>query len=283
MSLYRINTLVRFLLLFFLAAMGMAYAPAGRAQRSEIWREKPGTWLLNAGIGPTHYTGDLSEFGNLGHLQLGVAANLAAAYRVTQQLSYRLETQLYYIYAHQKYTRNYYNNLSFRSLNPDAWVGVQVDFWPINDRYRATIPYALAGLGITYMTPKAMYQGEAYSLAPLQTEGKPYNQLVGIVRYGLGLPLLATERFKVHLEGTYTHVLSDYLDDVSSVYPDRAGFSPLAVALSDRRAELGTILNQPGEQRGYTGKNDGYFIVMGRLVFIVITRGQRSYRRQIGR
>ena len=256
--------------------------PDAVAQRSEIWREKPGTWLLSTGLGTTRYTGDLSEIGNIGHLQLGAALNLALTYRATYQLSYRAEAQLYYIYAHQKYTRNYYNNLSFRSLNPDVWAGVQVDFWPVNDRYRATIPYALAGLGLTYMTPKAAYKGQSYSLADFQTEGVTYNRLAGIIRYGLGVPLLSSERFRIHIEGTYTHVLSDYLDDVSSVYTDKSGASALTVALTDRRAELGTTLNYPGEQRGHTGKNDGYFVLTGRLVYVLITPGQRSHRRQRG-
>ena len=233
----------RFLVLFL---FGVVIPLSGIAQRAEIWREKPGTWLLNGGIGLTHYTGDLSELGNLGHLQLGAAVNLAVAYRVSYQLSYRLEAQLYYIYAHQKYTRNYYNNLSFRSLNPDVWAGVQVDFWRVDDRYRVVIPYALAGVGVTYMTPKALYNGQTYSLAPLHTEGIPYNRLAGIIRYGLGVPIPASERFKWHLEGTYTHVLSDYLDDVSSVYPDRSGLSPLAAALSDRRPELGNGTQSAG-------------------------------------
>ncbi|GAB3951938.1 hypothetical protein GCM10028805_32910 [Spirosoma harenae] len=253
------------------------------AQRSRIWQEKPGTWLLHAGLATTHATGDLSSFGNFAHLQLGAAAKMAIPYRSTERLSYRLETQLYYIYAHQKYTRNYYNNLSFRSLNPDIWAGIQFDFWPIDHPYQATIPYALAGAGLTYMTPKALYEGQSVSLAPLQTEGIGYNRLAGIIRYGLGLPLMASERFQLHVEGTYTHVLSDYLDDVSSVYTDRTGMSPLGSALADRRAELGTRLNEPGKQRGNTGKNDGYFVIMGRLVFVIITPGQRIYRRMIGR
>ena len=274
---------MRFSTFLVLLALSCVQAIEGLAQRSEIWREKPGTWLLNAGLGTTHYAGDLAEWGNIGHLQLGLALNLAVAYRVTQQLSYRAEAQLYYIYAQQKYTRNYYNNLSFRSLNPDMWAGVQIDFWRVDDRYRATIPYALAGVGITYMTPKALYQSKSYSLAPLQTEGVGYNRLAGIIRYGLGVPVLASERFRFNLEGTYTHVLSDYLDDVSSVYPDRSGMGSLAAALSDRRAELGTTLNRPGEQRGNTGKHDGYFVLSGRLIFVIITPGQRSYRRQIGR
>ena len=268
---------------FLLFLLVYCFYPSGAmGQRSEIWRETPGTWLLSVGLGPTRYTGDLSEIGNVGHLQLGAAVNLALAYRATQQLSYRVEGQLYYIYAHQKYTRNYYNNLSFRSLNPDVWAGVQVDFWPVNDRYRATIPYALAGAGFTYMTPKARYNGQTYGLADLQTEGVSYNRLAGIIRYGLGLPILSSERFRVNLEGTYTHVLSDYLDDVSSVYPDKSGADVLTVALTDRRAELGTTLNYPGEQRGHTGKNDGYFVLTGRLIYVLITPGQRSYRRQRG-
>ena len=53
----------------------------GVAQRSEIWRERPGTWLLNVGSGATHYMGDLSESGNLGHLRLGAAFGVALAYR----------------------------------------------------------------------------------------------------------------------------------------------------------------------------------------------------------
>ncbi|WP_246859396.1 hypothetical protein [Spirosoma sp. KCTC 42546] len=274
---------MRFPVFFIALTASCILAVELQAQRSVIWSEKPGTWLLNAGLGTTRYTGDLSEFGNVAHLQLGAAVNLAAAYRVSQQLSYRAEVQLYYIYAQQKYTRNYYNNLSFKSLNPDVWAGVQVDLWPVNDPYRATIPYVLAGVGITYMRPKAVYQGQSYGLSILQTEGVNYNQLTGSIRYGFGLPLLANERFRFNLEGAYTHVLSDYLDDVSSVYADRSVMSPLAAALSDRRAELGTPLNLPGEQRGNTGKNDGYFTLTGRLVFVIITPGQRSYRRQIGR
>ncbi len=192
-------------LIFLLLFLNLTVARLVRAQRAEIWREKPGTWLLSTGLGTTHYTGDLSEFGNLGHLQLGVAFNVAATYRVSQKLSYRAEAQLYYIHARQDYTRNYYNNLSFRSLNPDVWLGVQYDFWPVDDRYRVTIPYVLAGAGLTYMTPKARYAGESYSLAPLQTEGVAYNRLAGIIRYGLGIPLITSERFRFHLEGTYTH------------------------------------------------------------------------------
>ena len=253
------------------------------AQRSRYWEDKPGAWLLSAGLGITRYTGDLNEPGDLAHFQAGVAANLSVSYRLSYQVSLRAEGQLYFIRGNQKYTRNFYNNLSFVSLNPDIWAGVQVDLWRVDDPHRAHIPYALAGVGLTYITPKAVYDGKAYSLAPLQTEGVDYNRLPLIVRYGFGVPLVVGERVRLNLEGTYTHVNSDYLDDVSTVYADQTSKNPLVAVIADRRAEIGMPLNRPGEQRGNSTKNDGYFVVAARLVYVVSTPQLRRYKRTFGR
>jgi hypothetical protein len=194
---------------FFLPGILLSFclSPFVRAQRSEIWREKPGTWLLNAGLGTTRYVGDLNERTDLAHLRLGIAINAAAVYRYSPQLSFRAEAQLYYIRGTQQDTHLAYNNLSFRSINPDVWAGLQWDFWRADNRNHAVIPYALLGVGLTHITPKTTYKGRAVSLAPLQTEGVAYSRLPIIIRYGVGLPIGATERFKWHLEGTYTHVL----------------------------------------------------------------------------
>ncbi len=252
-------------------------------QRYKIWQEKPGTWYLNAGLGTTRYAGDMNERGDLSHLRLGASLNIGAAYRFSYRLTFRTEVQLYYIYGSQQHTRIAYNNLSFHSLNPDVWTGLQLDLWPVDDPYRAIIPYTFAGIGLTYLTPKTTYKGQTYSLAPLRTEGVAYNRLPVVVRYGIGVPIASTERFRINLEGSYTHVMSDYVDDVSTTYPDRSNMTSLAAALSDRRAELGQALNATGAQRGNSNRNDGYFIVSGRLIFIIITPGQRIYRRMIGR
>ncbi len=253
------------------------------AQRSRYWEDKPGTWLLNAGLGVTRYTGDLNEPGDLGRFQAGVAANLAVSYRLSQRVSLRAEGQLYFIRGNQTYTRNFYNNLSFNSLNPDVWLGVQADLWRVDDAYRAHIPYAVAGLGFTYMTPRASYQGRLYSLAPMRTEGIDYNRLPLIVRYGFGVPLVVGERFRLHLEGTYTHVSSDYLDDVSTVYTSQIGRDPIVAVLADRRAEINMPPNRPGEQRGNSTRNDGYFVVTARLVYVLSTPQLRRYKQVFGR
>ena len=253
------------------------------AQRSVIWQEKPGTWSINAGVGPSRYLGDLTEGLNLAHLRAGVAVSVAALYRLTDQLSLRGEMQLYYIRGTHRDTRIFYNNLSFRSLNPDASIGVQYDIWPSTDRNHAIIPYAIAGVGLTYMTPKAIYKGNNYSLAPLRTEGVAYNRLPVILRYGIGVPLFGTNRLKASVEGIYTHVLSDYLDDVSGRYAERGSMTPEAALLSDRASEIGMAPNPAGAKRGNPARNDGYLTLSARLVYILITPRQRNYRRQFSR
>jgi hypothetical protein len=274
---------VRLLWRLLMLILCIGWSSGLRAQRSKIWQERPGTWLLNAGLGATHYLGDLTEAGNLGHLRLGAALNVAVAYRYSPQLTLRAEGQLYYIRGTQKDTHLAYNNLSFYSVNPDIWAGVQWDFWPADHPNHVIIPYALAGVGLTHMTPKAVFSGQSVSLPALQTEGIAYNRLPLIIRYGMGVPIHTTERFRWHVEAAYTHVFSDHLDDVSTVYPDLTRMNPFAAALSDRRPELGLKPNAPGAQRGNSNRRDGYFVLSARLIFVIITPAQRNYRRMFHR
>ncbi|QJD80336.1 hypothetical protein [Spirosoma rhododendri] len=252
---------------------------SANAQRAAIYQEQPGTWLASVSLGTTRYAGDMNEPGDFSHLRLGASVALSGAYRLSTHAVLRAEAQLYYIYGSHEHTRIDYNNLSFHSLNPDVWAGVQVDLWPTTHRTRPRSPYLLAGLGLTYMSPKATYQGHEYDLAPMHTEGVDYNRLPLIIRYGFGYPLVTDKRWRLHLEGTYTHVMSDYLDDLSTVYPDFSQMSSLAAALSDRRSEIGLPPNRPGAKRGNSDKNDGYFIVSVRGVYVIRTRWDRGYRR----
>lgn len=259
----------------------MARLPAA-AQRSVFWQEKPGTWSVNVGLGASRYLGDLNERFDLAHLRLGVATSAAATYRVTEKLALRGELQLYYVRGAHRDTYLAYNNLSFHSINPDVSVGFQYDFWTAKDRNHTIIPYGIAGIGLTYITPKATYKGITYSLAPLHTEGVNYNRLPLILRYGIGIPVFSTERFRGNIEGTYTHTTTDYLDDVSGYYADRSGMTPIAASLSDRAPEVGTAPNATGARRGNNKRNDGYLTLSARLIFIIITPQQRNYRSMFG-
>ena len=253
------------------------------AQRSVIWQETPGTWSLHVGLGPSRYFGDLNKQFDLAHLRIGAAMSVALTYRLTDQLAVRSDAQVYHIRGAHRNTRIAYNNLSFHSLNPDLSVGFQYSIWPSQDRNHIVVPYGIGGVGLTYMRPRAVYQGTTYSLAPLRTEGSAYNRLPLMLRYGIGIPLVSTNRLKGNVEGVYTHVLSDYLDDVSSRYADRSGMTPIAATLSDRAPEIGTAPNPAGAQRGNDQRNDGYLTLSARLIYLISTPRQRNYRRMFSR
>ncbi len=243
-----------------------------------MWRDAPGAWAVSGGAGITGYFGDLSDDLKTALRRPGVAINTSVSYRISNRLTARADARLYYIYGRHEGGRVYYNNLSFHALNPDVWAGLQVDLWPITDN-RALIPYVFAGVGLTYLTPKATYHGQSVSLAPLHTEGIIYNRLPGIITYGVGVPIRVNIRSWLKLEGSYTHVLNDYLDDVSTRYPDFSQLTPLGAALSDRRTEIGLQPTEPGNQRGNPTARDGYFIVSARLSYMLSTPARQQYGR----
>lgn len=57
------------------------------------------------------------------------------------------------------------------------------------------------------------------SLAPLQTEGKDYNQNTFNAGFGLGLKFRLTSRIGLHIESQFRYLFTDYIDDVSGNYP----------------------------------------------------------------
>ena len=243
-----------------------------------MWQDAPGAWSVSGGAGITGYFGDLSDDLKTALRRPGAAINGSISYRISNRLTARADARLYYIYGSHEGGRVYYNNLSFHALNPDVWAGLQVDLWPITDN-RGLIPYGFAGAGLTYLTPKATYQGQSVSLAPLHTEGVVYNRLPGIITYGVGIPIRLNIRSWLKVEGSYTHVLNDYLDDVSTRYPDFSQLSALGASLSDRRTEIGLRPNQPGNQRGNPTARDGYFIVSGRFSYMLSTPARQQYGR----
>ena len=255
----------------------------GIAQRWAYWQDQPGVWMVGVESGTTRYAGDLGEDKDLfRYPRLGAIVGLSTSYRLTNRVSARADARMYYIWGSHRHTRVYYNNLSFFSINPDIWAGAQLNLWSVNDPNHWYNPYLLVGGGLTYLNTYAHYSGHTVSLPPLQTEGVAYSRLPGIIRYGIGLPLRITGiRSRLNLEFTYTHVLNDYLDDVSTTYPDFFRMSWLAVALSDRRSEIGLPANSPGNQRGNPTKHDGYAALSLRWTYQLNSQSWNRYRRGI--
>lgn len=247
---------------------------------SERYLHPFGVFSLTGGVGIAYYQGDLRTSVNK-HLGLGPSVSIGALYRLSEHFSARGEVRFYQVSADQKYDPNYIQNLSFKTTNPDINIGIQADMFAYN-RHKKTNPYLLAGVGVTYMTPTAVLDGKRGSLAPLHTEGVKYSRLPLVFMAGIGISTKVSDRWSVGLELCNNFVNSDYLDDVSTVYPDPATLSSdIARRLSDRSSEIGQPAQQPGWHRGSPKRKDRYLFFQFRASYLIGTRKEAHERKAV--
>ena len=249
-------------LLFWLVCSFSASAQGYLSQ----WRDKKGDWYFGLNTSTSRYCGDLSERYNIAHLQLSWGVGGLIQYRFDEHFSMRADVSITHLRGDQQHTKNSANGLSFSSVNPSASVGVQVDFRGF-DYNQYNIPYGWLSLGAVEINPTTLYKGQQVALSGLETEGATYGKWSGLVAYGVGLPFRVNKKTQIRLEGRYTHVLSDYLDDVSQVYADKSKASLLVQEVADRRRELGLPGNTAGAQRGNPSNNDGYFLLSLQVIY----------------
>lgn len=165
-------------------------------------------------------------------------------------------------------------NLNFRSTIMDF--GVQGEFHPfplVFDEPKMFSPYVMLGINGFTFNPQTFYDGKWQNLAELGTEGQflegssvsPYKTFQVAVPMGIGVDLAVSEYNKVGLEFGLRKTFTDYLDDVSGVYPDLdelKAHHPTAAALSyrtDEYLEDYTNFNPEGGIRGNPNNKDLYF------------------------
>ncbi len=158
-------------------------------------------------------------------------------------------------------------NLSFTANNLELSATGAVNLFPMGQRFyqRPNINfYGFAGVALLYINPKAELDGKKYALQPLQTEDVKYSRFQFAIPYGIGARLKVGPFVNVALEGGWRLTFTDYLDDVSTVHPDKSSWTdPVRIALSDRRQEGNSDLSPyaPDTQRGNPDKNDQYFLL----------------------
>ncbi len=149
-----------------------------------------------------------------------------------------------------------YRNLDFHSAIWDIEAGLEINFleyMPGSTKHRFT-PYIFGGLAIFRFNPMTTYQGQEYELQPLGTEGqgltaypdkKPYSLSSFAIPFGFGFKFNVTPRVSLGLEWGLRKTFTDYLDDVSTRYPDpgilKAEKGAVAAALSNRIYEQAAI------------------------------------------
>lgn len=267
------------LIILFFGVVNFA-AAQGRNKFGSKYVPPFGVFSLTGGIGVAHYFGDVNNKFDPKHLGLGPAISVGALYRITEHFSARAELRFYQVSGDMKYSRFPLNNLSFRTRNPDLNLGIQADLFSFN-RHAKFNPYLFLGGGVTYLSPKAELDGKWYSLPPLTTEGVKYSRLPLVITGGIGISFQAYERLSFGIEMNNNFVRSDFLDDVSKVFPNPDQLpNDLARQLSDRSGEIGQGPMQPGWHRGSGSRNDIYSFFQIRATYLIGNRMQAVERKK---
>lgn len=209
-----------------------------------------------AGSGVMLYSGDLRfEILDI-NSTLKIIKPFARAginYRITD----RLETSAIFLYGSVTGADSLSNekekqlrNQSFRSRIEEFSVLLEYKLFPTS-RMRKFNPYVFGGFGIFRFNPEAKFNGTWYELQPLGTEGqfipesnyaKPYKLIEKVAPVGAGISMQLNNYWRLRLDYSAHFAFTDYLDDVSSVYPDSAQLSKtpngaLAVELASNRLD----------------------------------------------
>lgn len=150
--------------------------------------------------------------------------------------------------------------------------------------------FGFAGLGVFKFNPKTLYQGNWVELQPLGTEGqldncpsgsdpgckKKYRRVQLNIPMGVGIHYHINKQLRVGVEVGWRKLFTDYLDDISTFYPDtnllklnNPGNERMAVDVTFRTAEITSdpvslLQYVPGSKRGDGSavENDSYFFTV---------------------
>lgn len=220
------------------------------------------------------YLGDLNTNYRIDHP--GLAARLFARYNFNTRICLKFAASYAHVSASDKDSKNTFEqmrNLDFRSNIFDGAIEMEFNFMPYKHGSKEEFftPYMLFGLATYKFNPTTDYKGESYSLNELGTEGQFLGEEYSLVQvglcYGLGIKFDINYEWSINAELSSRYLFTDYLDDVSKIYPDvkavRALHGDVAAALVDRSVELGIDpgIGEKGRQRGNSRDNDSYHML----------------------
>jgi hypothetical protein len=220
-------------------------------------------WEAGAWIGASSYFGDLNN--RLDLTKPGLAGGLVGRYNFNSRISAKSSLSYGRISAADEDSPNNFErnrNLSFSSNIFDLSSSIEFNFFRYehgSEDYFFT-PYLMLGFSIMRYNPRAELDGTVYDLRDFETEGVGYGNFSGGILIGGGWKWDINKDWSINIELSYRRVFTDYLDDVSTVYPNPANLgNQTARDLSDRSLIEG--ISGEGRQRGNSKDNDAYTFV----------------------
>ncbi len=233
---------------------------------------------FEAGIfmGASNYMGDLPGE-HVDYDKSSLSVGFFLKYNVTEYLSARVGYTQGRISGDDQFSTDEsgrkQRNLHFESKIKEINILAECHFLAfVFDGERPLIsPYVFGGIAGFHFNPKANINGELVALQPLGTEGQnleggpdKYGLYQIAIPAGIGTEIKVGSVAKIGVELGIRKTFTDYLDDISSVYPDieaMADADPLSASLSYRTPEYDSALaetNPVGNIRGNSSAKDWY-------------------------
>ena len=185
----------------------------------------------------------------------------------------------------------YDRNLSFRSTIVEMALVSEIHpryfkNYKRNERLPRLSPYLLGGIGYFSFNPQAEYNNTLVDLRPLCTEGQGFSEYPDRKIYklsqlnfplGAGIKYKLSSTFNFSAECVYRILMTDYLDDVSTIYVDKTLYQKYfigdqltqALALHNRQNEINPAhITAVGDIRGNSKNNDAYFSINFKLALV---------------
>lgn len=243
---------------------------------SSVERMQAQAWEVGGWTGATYSFGDINTQYNdiTGNIGLGVVTRL----NLNNRLAIKVSGNYGMISGSDALSSDPFQrerNLSFRSRVFDGTAQFEFNFleYEHGSKDHKFTPYVFGGVSMFYFNPQGQYRGQWYDLQPLGTEGQfrgnEYNLIQPAMAYGGGFKFDLNYSWSINLEVSARRLFTDYLDDVSGLYPDmddlREARGNVAVALSD--PSVNGIVGELGRQRGNSQNNDSYVFAGISLVY----------------
>ena len=248
-----------------------------QAQNFLSWKYSDRYFSLALGTGSATYFGELNPSHKISSVPKILSIGLEA--RLLNHFSARIEGARYQLKADDSKAREgsfeQQRNLSFYSNN---WEGnFQVIYYLKEykgDYFRRWQwdPYVGIGAGITSYNPARDLRGTTYYLRDLPTEpNKNYGVTSLVVPLTVGVKFKLNDFTNLNMEMGYRFTTTDYLDDVSTVYPDLSDQSIVLQDLANPKDLIKTVNVDayqkmiPGAKRGDDSNKDSYMFLMLKL------------------
>ncbi len=230
---------------------------------------------IGPSAGVAYYFGDLNS--NFDFSKPGLALGLNARYNFNNRLCLRMAGTYGRVHADDLDSDNsleQIRGINFSNNIIDVAGHLELNFLPYlhgSFDYRFT-PFMFVGAGMFFHNPKAEYEGRVLELNRLRTEGQlpgeEYQLSDFALNYGIGIKYSITYELSINVELSFRQLYFDYLDDVSTVYPNASDLEGVQDALL--ASNPSSTLEFPeisGTQRGRSEDNDSFHFLKVSFVY----------------